>query len=454
MAGAFASGFGMGQRAYQQALDNDRQTEEDARRKVLEGRVDQEWDRQQAQRQLEEQAFQNYGAVRQGMYDGSQGLDFGQMPDASAGPMPMGVQRIPTVPSAGAAPARRDATRGELNNAQFHVALARRDTGTMAALDRDRQGIREDELLANAAITPESIRWVNNTHPRFTIKPLMKGGKETGYTISDITPEGDAVETRLSMADAKRLAGGIALMQMNPTRAYEIISGIDGKLAESLARENGVRTQSAQANNSAVRYANSDAGDAETRAEISRHNTAMESDSRARLGLARASANKPNYIQLVDSNGDAQMVDASKLPSQRGVLQFPQGMRFPRQAPELKVNPDGSVIRGSDLYTPDPKSPGGYKRVELGATQLDQNLLEMKRQQEKKAAAVLDRRPSIATSEDFTSGNRPAWMEVDPRNVERRSTRGFFGGVTYELVDRVSDQKLTLDQYNQLTERR
>lgn len=163
-------------------------------------------------------------------------------------------------------------------------------------------------------------KWTLDKRQKFEVDYDPKTG------LSRVAHGKDAVE--LNRSDlANFVAARYRQSQGDPTAGAEI-DAIDGKLTKMVQDSLTQSKALADSGNDAAFKAHGMAKD-EERLKLERE----------RLGLTRAEigsrAAKPNYIQLVDAKGEAQMVNANALPEKDGVLTLPQGLRYPRQKPQL-----------------------------------------------------------------------------------------------------------------------
>lgn len=153
--------------------------------------------------------------------------------------------------SVGAAPTidTRAATPLEMNQAAQRVALAQRNLRDWATLgDKGRQ-LQEDEVFAAAmkkGYDPEMAKWVNQKHSSVTVGAPDKNGISR---LSVVRPDGEAVFAKLNAADQAKLSGAIAIMSLNPTRALQIIDGVNKDLAAVVAADNNLTVGVADKNN-------------------------------------------------------------------------------------------------------------------------------------------------------------------------------------------------------------
>lgn len=163
-------------------------------------------------------------------------------------------EQAPAVPSSGlraaldtrraptfnAAPTRADA-----EEVLARIAAVKGDTtGFRAARDAATR-FREDDLfktkIKEYTGAPEQIGsfvgFVNNNSKSVTLGlPDRRGFAD----MSIVTPTGDAVFAKLSRADQAKLYAAVGLMDMNPTKALEMIAGVNKDLAAAVAVDNGL----------------------------------------------------------------------------------------------------------------------------------------------------------------------------------------------------------------------
>jgi hypothetical protein len=181
-------------------------------------------------------------------YGGQQGADAVR---AAAGDMDreqarMGLQRT-AQPTADVS--TRAATPLEMNSAAMRVALARRDMATYQALAEKGRTLAEDEAISKAMKQPVDdslMQWVNSNHKQLSIGTPDKNGIAA---FSVVTPDGKAMFGRLNRADLAKLQGAAAIMDMNPTRAWEMVAGVNKDLAAALNVDNSLALNAGKANN-------------------------------------------------------------------------------------------------------------------------------------------------------------------------------------------------------------
>lgn len=160
----------------------------------------------------------------------------------------------------------RKATRNDVNTAQQRVALALRDSREFSRLRQESQGFAEEDAynenvkaaLKDPKVAQQSLRLANLGSSRVTGVP----GKDGYTTLTIVRDDGEAVAKRMSPVQMAKLHGAYGLMEVNPAKALEIISGVDKELGAVVAAESGMEVQVAQGNNQTQRYRNADANDA------------------------------------------------------------------------------------------------------------------------------------------------------------------------------------------------
>ena len=364
MAGAFQSGFQMGQSAYQQALDNQdreqrraRESEqwalqkaalEDAaadraRQREVQSRVD------ALTQQLTSPNAANYQFVTTpstGLRVPTQPADTtsfaGSEPAMSVQPetqgygLGVGLGQGFNAAGAAAAPAggytnKAAPTRGAAEDILGQIAAIRGDTAGFRQAQQNKRGFEEDDLFAAKLKeykgTPEqidrTIPYVNGTSSSVTIGDRDKRGF---VEMSVVKPDGRALFLKLSMADQATLYAAGHLMEMNPTKGLEIIKSVNKDLAAAIAADAGLNIQlTNSANDTAYKRGVLDNQDRELGIKAS------EAAARSRYyGALSANANKPDYMMLEDDQRNPVIVDRRSLPVKDGVVSLPTGLRIPK----------------------------------------------------------------------------------------------------------------------------
>lgn len=160
----------------------------------------------------------------------------------------------------------RKATRNDVNTAQQRVALASRDSREFSRLRQESQGFAEEDAfnenvkaaLKDPKVAQQSLRLANLGSSRVSGVP----GKDGYTTLTIVQDDGEAIAKRMSPVQMAKLHGAYGLMEVNPAKALDIISGVDKDLGAAVAAESGMVVQLAQGNNQTQRYRNADANDA------------------------------------------------------------------------------------------------------------------------------------------------------------------------------------------------
>lgn len=258
--------------------------------------------------------------------------------------------------------------------------------GKVAGLKQDVAGIRtsrenikaleENELIGKAEFKDDDVRWLNKNHPRLTAKPMLDSkGKPNGYRITDVSHDGEATDFNISPADAKKLAGALAIMERNPTRALTIIDGIDKNLAAIVAAENGLIDKSVTSGNAAQHYANSDANAAAT---LGLRAKALATDekraSAANWALVGASEDNKGLLQFNRETGQTRVMPLPAGTDATGLFARLTGNRSGATRPDQEIKPEGTLMRRADgsVYKVgptgeefDPRAPNPMERDRL-----------------------------------------------------------------------------------------
>jgi hypothetical protein len=421
---SFDSGFSQGRGIVNDAFDRQRQQAEFELRKEAAARDATVFADRQADRRRDANAYQEYEANISG-YAGNEALIAEQ--NATGGPVQgMSVQKpLSRMDQIGA---RRDLAIG-----------LRSSPDQLAALDKEYGAAQEDDLFSKAEFTAEDTKWLNNNHKSLTVKDAVDAkGKKTGYRLTDIV-DGTAVDHMISMADGKKLAGALAIMKLNPTRALDIIGGIDKNLAEIVARENGLKTNVGDTGNKVQGNINDDAHKAAVLADtVEFHKGSLRNDA-ARTGIMRgayADKNKTADPKLVAENNRlyAEMqaeTDPTKfkklqnlfranevlLANSLGKIMTLGGGGADKADAGMKVNGDGTVTMGGKLYVQDPKTPGAYKE----ATGFGQSALDKAIAGGAPAVTPQKSQPGMAPPADKGRELYDAWQASKPSYFDQGS---------------------------------
>ncbi len=274
---AFDSGFNMGLSMYQQALDNKRRGELDARaaeeytwkqadRARLDTRNAEEDRAMAAYRQmLETGRVQDTSAPHVALARPESSDMVGPPATASGLPIRLTSQEPPGVagPPMSAAfagsppmPTRR-ATEVDRFRALEGIALAKGDMASTVSIGAARkaaqtsqdvaQWMREytgaDEQIGQAAM------YLNATSSRVT---MGAPGKNSMIPLSIVKPDGRAEFLNLSRQQQAQLYAASKLMDIDPARALEMMGGVNKDLAAAIAAENGLVDTVTQRQNTAA----------------------------------------------------------------------------------------------------------------------------------------------------------------------------------------------------------
>lgn len=125
------------------------------------------------------------------------------------------------------------------------IALVKGDTAGFRTARDAARNFREDDLFksrikeytGSAEQIGSFVGFVNNNSKSVTLgQPDKRGFAD----MSIVTPSGEAVFAKLSKADQAKLYAAVGLMEMNPTKALEMISGVNKELAAAVAADNNL----------------------------------------------------------------------------------------------------------------------------------------------------------------------------------------------------------------------
>lgn len=284
MATSFNTGFRLGSDMFTQAQRNTLAREELALAKERDARAAEEfgWRRDAEARQRTKDAevdsltqqltrpnAGNYALAPSGTGTGGMGLR-GTMPaDAAdtASVPPIGGLRMPAqgdaAPATGLrAPAMPDRpmtfnqapTGAAAEELLGRIALTKGDTTGFRASQAAARGFREDDLfrdrLKEFKGTPEQIgatvAYLNQNSRSVTMGNPDKDGF---VQLSVVKPDGDAAFARLTRQDQAKLYAAAGLMEVNPQRAFDMMSQVNKELAVAIAAENGLNVDLTKAAN-------------------------------------------------------------------------------------------------------------------------------------------------------------------------------------------------------------
>lgn len=155
-----------------------------------------------------------------------------------------------------------------LNRRLMSVAALKGDYQNLSAIQDKTREITDMQVFNNAArraaMDPDSItptkRFINQNHPLITSEPAKdpNTGQLTGYHVMTVTPSGDAVYKFLSPQQSITAAGAMALFEVNPTKALQILGTVDASLAAAVQQSNTTTKDVTTTRNTAVHYSNQD----------------------------------------------------------------------------------------------------------------------------------------------------------------------------------------------------
>lgn len=321
---AFDSGFRMGMGAFQQAIENKQREEELGWKRADRARTDkqnQEIDAETAN--LKAMLSPSAVLAQQGLGlsgDGksadaapvvspiaAKGLGAASAADTSAtgglGANMPSVQDVagsaPPVSNAGQSVAstglRTFSDLDRLRGMQ-RVALASRDMPTVERLGGQIKKAEEDEIISSALKNytggedqiGATAQHLNSTSKSIAMSDPDKNGV---VRMSVVTPDRRAQFLDLSRQDQARLYAAAQLMERNPSKAYEMMSGVNKTLADAIVAENGLTAKVVNSNNDAAFKGRDDDRADMQLAEISRHNRASESIAATRVHAASSTGN-------------------------------------------------------------------------------------------------------------------------------------------------------------------
>lgn len=484
MAGAFQSGFNMGQNAWNTMQKNALAEQEMQLRKEAAARDAEQfgWRRDSINR--ENAAAAQYAIDSTGVapsqlsqIKSTYGMNDQQLGAASAGgtaglkaklasydaPDSYDLQSVP--PAASGLPKRftsdqvsgRELSDLERLQARRALAIGTRDFNQIPQLDKDEKAFKlEDGRRAEFAR-------LNKLSPEALVETL---GGEFSRDGSGV----DAMLTYDEKANKYLFASKVPGMPSRTLSKPELMRyalGLweagNGDLAAGMqAQIDGIRTQRELRKEDAARAATLASGNADLFfKKLTADNDAARTNAVSRYYDAQierykkeSEASNWGTEQYIDKDGNISVYDVnrkSKTPDFR-LRTMPPGLKpyNPRPVPELKVNPDGSVIQGSDLFVPDPKTPGKYVKASgFGPSALDLALKNYKGGEGQPGG--LDPTGFVPSSTKYNITAPSTTQFVGPAdNFIRTSKRGLFGGLSYEYLDPVSGKTFSMDEYNRM----
>lgn len=364
------------------------------------------------------------------------------------------------------------------------IAAARKDVASMERLGAARVGAEENALVTAAFKEytgaenqiGQTAQYINKNSSRVTMGTPDKDGF---VRLSIVNADGGAEFLKLPKQDQAQLYAAAKLMEINPTKALAMMSGVNKELAAAIAAENGL-TDKLGTNSNDVANKSGTLGVAQQNAAT---NEAYRGDQarinqqiadqqgayqRGSLGIQRTNADR------LSKEADPELVAKSNAlfdefnnetdPAKRKLIERKYQMVQNQIATSLN-----KVQMLPNVRDERPQDPGKYFTAVKAATEsgayktpgearaaVDQmfgivlptnvgNRLQKENETAGKAKAPIIVQPG-------ENGMRPAGSTVmgDPSTFQRTSVRGLFGGLSYVYVDPVTQKKFTAEQYNQL----
>jgi len=362
---------------------------------------------------------------------------------APTGPIPEQGGALGRTPTA----SEREAVYGRVAQLQGDIAGMRTaDTNRRTFEFKEQFGKHLSEYQDDADHVNEGIKYLNKTDGIVTIaKPDKRGFSQISYVKDD----GEAGFSRLSQAERAQIWAASQMMGSHPEESLAVIRGINKDLGDAAAKSAATTLGVAKTNNDAAYHRGMLDNDAAKTSAMVAHYRGLTDRSKQYMIENDAGERGVFTPKAFDKNGNAILPQGFRF-----VLEDGQGRgRAAAAGLDLKVNPDGSVIKGGKMYYP--TGPGQYKEVSgLGPTTLDTALEAFT-----KNGGVAGPKPGEAyigaptpgfrpmTQSDMRAASQPA---VNPDNLERVSKRGLFGGVTYAYRDPATGREFSVDEYNKM----
>ena len=241
----------------------------------------------------------------------------------------------------------RKRSRAETEGLLGQIALAKGDhAGYATSLDRVRvaeMGQLDDEVAKTPLADIEGLLTQTNTN-QSNLPVLYTGKDKNGYEVTLLGDGGEPnSKFKLNEAQLRGLYRAQKLAEAGyGAESMAAMTGAHKEIGEHIARYNGLVSQNAQNNNTAMRYGNQDEHNDATLAENVRNNKVRE-------GLSRAQLASQERDRKDNANYRAQQTQLARLGAtryERGQdgntyaltpTMTPQGLKFERQM----VNPDG-----------------------------------------------------------------------------------------------------------------
>lgn len=191
------------------------------------------------------------------------------------------------------------------------LAAATGDIERLRSLENERRTTAEDTLIAQRTKdfkgTDEQIGattvFVNNNSKRITMSDPDKNGL---VGLSVVRPDGKASFETLSRGDQAKIYAAVGLLEVNPTRALQMIESVNKDLAQAIRDENLTTSQVATATNTVAKTSaditninedNRRADDEAKRRGAEAATTRAEAQKKANAAVALFKQNNPNATQ-------------------------------------------------------------------------------------------------------------------------------------------------------------
>lgn len=281
---------------------------------------------------------------RQGFYDGT------SVPSTGAGFATPGVE-----PTFGVNPQRKNLAADYRMSAMAGDRVGMSNVSAkLSQLDMDSQTAMLQQRLRGAS--PEAVAAFARD---FTSNTNIPGelSIDASTKLATLKPNGGA-PVQMTRTQLEQYIAGLYMRSKGDPKGTDVLAGVDKSLVDMADKMYGRLKDSATNTNDVVLKGNT-----------MRNDNQRTANSGAELGLRTAAANKPNYVQLVDANGEAQMVNANALPEKDGVIQLPAGLKYPSQ--RAQVSPEAQQkYREAILELGLPPQPGTTQAEEWKARKL------------------------------------------------------------------------------------
>jgi hypothetical protein len=352
-----------------------------------------------------------------------------------------------------------------LNRRLMGVAALKGDYGTLTTLQQKNAELADTKVfnqgakqfLTNPDSFAELTRYVNKSNPMLTAAPAKdpRTGQLTGYNIMTVGPSGDATHKFLSPQETAQLAGAVALMQQNPTKALQIMATVDQGVAAAVAASNTAMEKSSTTNNNATHFANED--------YVGRENAqSARITASAHAGMAAAAQSRANRENMTkpqqmkeEANAYADILQ-KKDPSLTREDAMKQAYDLVLKNPNVKDQPDvglpeAGIFRKNGKYYRLGKG-GQPEEVKFpGESATDKALKDLASKGADPFAGAPNPKRPIVLRDDRASLTAPGQAMVgDPAAFQRVAKQGLMGGISYVYKDPLTGREFSTDQYNEL----